>query len=178
VKRSTLHEQAVARHKFFAKLTRLGFTPAQIAKKFSMTRQRVSQLIIKAIEEGEVVVLNKTKTTEKHYKGVKNVVLVHKSPIPKAPVYRECAQCGKKFTHENLNRKTCSSDCFKKLKRSGGKWSRHEFKELQCNYCGKTFKRSNYLDSITRTAKYKHNDYCNTACYLEKIKKDANEKQK
>lgn len=166
-------ENQIKRGKSIAELTRLGYSPAQIAEKLKISRQRVSQLIIKAINNGEIVVIRKTATTERLYKDKKNVVLVNKVS-PDSIVTKKCIVCDKTFTPENPRRKTCSKECFLDLKRTGGEWSRHQFIELQCNNCGKTFKRSNYLNSIVRHGdklKYKKNDYCSRECYINKNKK-------
>jgi hypothetical protein len=81
-----------------------------------------------------------------------------------------CEGCGKPFLNKK-NIKTCSEECCKKIRRTGGKWSRNSFLTLQCKHCGKIFQRSNYIYSITMKKKRNNNHYCGRDCYLDASKK-------
>lgn len=157
--------------KEIAKLTTLGYNIQHIAEKYNISRQRVSQILRKAIDNGMTVVIRKNAKTEKLYKDIKNVILVTKTNV-ESLLTRKCKCCQKEFTvKKNVSkRKTCSEECFVKSRRSGGEWSRHEFVELKCKGCGKEFKRSKYIQSIGNKKRTTNNFYCSRDCYTENNK--------
>ena len=154
-----------------AKLTTLGYNIQHIAEKYNISRQRVSQILRKAIDNGMTVVIRKNSKTEKLYKDIKNVILVTKTNVDSL-VTRKCKYCQKEFTFKKSvgKRITCSEECCRKLKRTGGEWSRHEFVELKCKGCGKNFKRSRYIQAVGNKNRTTNNFYCSRDCYTENNK--------
>ena len=139
-------KEVTERRKEIALLTQQGYSLNQIAKKYNLSRQRIHQILQKAKEEGHEVITYKR---------------------PESPQkIRECIVCKKQFHRKWLGSKTCSKDCTSKSL-IGGKWSRHEFITLTCSNCGKEFKRSHYLESVSN-AKCKKEDrlkFCSKECY-------------
>jgi len=159
----TLKQKYAKRRAKMAALTRQGYNISQIAAKYKISRQAVSQLLQKASEEGNIVV----KTKRKNAIINSNVVLVNKRI--KSYV---CVICKRKFSNRT-KKATCSKKCAKKHKVKGGKWSRYEFITLNCSGCKKSFTRSNYIHQITLIHNPK-NHYCSQKCYLEFGNKKTN----
>lgn len=153
--------EAKDRRKYFASLTREGWTMAQIAKKHNVTRQAVSQLLRKAAKEGEIVV----KTKKTNYENHPNYVLIVRKKT------LQCTVCGAQFFSKTKS-KTCGRNCLKKL-RSGGKWSHVEKVSLVCTKCNKTFQRSHHQHQIS--LKVMKNDqknfYCGRHCFENRCEK-------
>jgi hypothetical protein len=146
-----------------AALTRKGWTVTKIAEKYGVTKQAVSLLLKKAANEGEIVV--KTKSHFNKNEENKNVILVNRKR------YKICKICNKKYEKfkNSTSKKTCSEKCQKELRirKRGGKWSRYEFVNLTCYGCKKSFKRSNYIQSITAKRRKSNRHYCSHQCYLQ-----------
>lgn len=158
------NKQYAERRKQIAELTQQGWSVKQIAEKFGISKQAVSQLLRKAAKEGHTVVLSK----RVHCDNLPSVVAREK-----AVKTSTCLVCGKDFPKKG-NTKTCGLDCKKIFLRRGGKWSKYEFRTFTCANCGNTFKRSNYIDSIASIkAKPGSNKYCSRKCYLEKYSKQV-----
>lgn len=147
--------KAKDRRKYFASLTRDGWTMSQIAKKYNITRQAVSQLLQKAAKEGEIVV----KTKKINYKNHPNYILIRRKKPSK------CVVCDVQFFSKTKS-KTCGKACLKKLM-SGGKWSHVEKICLVCAKCNKTFERSNHQHQICLKSKKidQNKFYCGRYCY-------------
>lgn len=168
-------EEAFTRRKEMALLTQKGWTLVKIAKKYGITRQAVSQLLQKAAKDGQRVVLRKRgKFTNKDYEYL---------PFSKKIFENECVICNKKFSAKQAKSKTCSSNCRGKLlhkilltvKGKSGDWSRYKKITLTCKGCGKSFERTNYLNSITKKSSSKgskKNNFCSRECYRESTKRN------
>lgn len=167
-KTNNIKDYFSSRRSQFAALTREGYNMCEIAKKFGISRQAVSLALQKAAKEGELVC--KTRGSLKDGPNYKIVSRKKNFEI-------KCNECGTVFV-SNKKRKTCSKECMVKSKQKtyGGEWSRVSFVELLCNGCGKTFKRSKYLQRINESKrKPSSNYYCSRECYCNnKIKKLAN----
>lgn len=130
-----------------ANMTSNGYTLEMIAKIYNITKQAVSEQLKVARSEGCVV----TKISKKKAKL--------------------CKVCG---TTYNNDRKYCSDECMNgsrvaKIKQRGAKWSKHCILDLKCHVCGKDFKRSNYLQSLSTVQIRDPNakkDYCSRECYF------------
>lgn len=143
-----------------AELTRLGWTMQMIADKYNITRQAVSLLLKKASEkDNQIVVKGKLNRKGKDNSGPNCVLVKRKKSLQQSKI---CTICNKSFIGK---KKYCSQDCQHKAARTGGKWSRYQHVALTCNYCGKTFQRSNYLHSITMIKNKSNKHYCSQECY-------------
>lgn len=151
-------ELFLKRRSEFAAMTREGYSMCEIAKKYNITRQAVSLALQKAVKEGHTVHKSRAGISDSS-----NYVIISRKKPPKEVV---CSECNKKFLTDK-NHKTCSKECRNKAKEKtyGGEWSRVEFLDLICKGCGKSFKRSKYLQKINETKKKSANHYCSRNCY-------------
>lgn len=163
-------EEAIARRRDMALLTQKGWTITKIAKEYGVTRQCVSQLLQKAAKEGQRVLLRRRgKFLNKDYDYL---------PFSKKTFTKNCVICKKEFDNKSAKVKTCSNECrgtllHKVLLESKGKngdWSRYKKISLVCKGCGKSFERTNYLNSITiksSSSGSKKNNFCSKECYRQ-----------
>lgn len=149
--------QTTERRKEMALLTQQGYSLTKIAEKYSISKQRVHQILQKAKKEGFDVKINRR---------VKENKLLN------------CIVCTKEFNVIGYKKiKTCSKECLEKLQKRGGKWSRYEFITLICANCKKLFTRSNYRESITERMSGQGNRFCSRECYISsEIFKNMNKK--
>lgn len=160
------------RRKQMAELTQQGLDLKEIAKKFGVTRQAVSQQLRKAAKEGHTVVLSQLINCD----SLPNIVCRKKPEKPK----KVCVFCGKEFFKGVKARsKTCSKECFAKYSSkvhcelTGGNWSRYNFFTLKCVNCKEDFQRSKYIESIVaKTRKIEGNKFCSRKCFQEHRKKN------
>ena len=158
--------------KQMAELTQQGLDLKEIAKKFGITRQAVSQKLRKAAKEGHTVVLSRLRNCD----SLPNIVCREKPEKPK----KVCVFCGEEFFKSAKSRsKTCSKECFAKhcskvhCELTGGNWSRHNFFTLKCVNCKEDFQRSKSLESIVaKTRKIEGNKFCSRKCFQEHRKKN------
>lgn len=133
------------RIKEIALLTIQGFTQTKIAQKLGITKQRVGQLVDKAVRAGFPVVRRQIR---------KNT----------------CATCGVQYAGKN---KFCSKNCRSMAPRDfGGPSSQIEMKIMVCDGCGTKFSRTRRLIYIgkkvgEKTGKILKRTFCTQECYLK-----------
>lgn len=88
-----------------------------------------------------------------------------------------CVICGDRVRSERSPyRKTCSRECLQKLRAASPrplaentKWSRRKILSLVCSHCGKTFERTEFLQTITSRGRDGKRNFCSTGCNLADI---------
>lgn len=129
-----------------------------IATKYQLTRQRVHQIKITAVDNGVTL------------------------PV-KPTISKSCVICNQSHMRQG---KTCSSKCFRqlislsrKIKAINGKskWSRLISKTYSCVGCGQQFQRTNYQVSISGAKGCTTPKYCSQQCYYNRTRDNTNQEE-